>query len=106
MDQERGRYIVFEIITELEEISKSDLLNSITRSLFSLHGELGASKTGIWLIEFDERKKKGIIRCSHKGLIELRTSLAVISQINKNPVIFHVLGISGTIKKAKEKFLI
>jgi len=101
--EERNRYIVFKIYSN-SDVSKEDLAKDIWRTLLAMYGEYGASKTNFWLIEYDKNTKKGIIRCTHTTVNMMRTVLAFTTKIAETPVIIKTLGISGTIKAAKEKF--
>jgi len=101
--EDRNRYIVFKIYSD-NYISKEDLTRDIWRTLLAMYGEYGASKTNFWLIEYDENTKKGIIRCTHTTINMIRAVLTFITKIAETPVIVRTLGVSGTIKTAKEKF--
>ena len=70
-----------------------------------LHGEVGTSEENLWLIEFDQEKQCGILRCSHKAQQKVIAALTIITKINEQDVVFNVRGVSGTIKKAKAKYL-
>jgi ribonuclease P/MRP protein subunit POP5 len=48
---------------------------------------------------------KGIIQCSHAKVKETRASMAALTRINGKRATLHVLGTSGTVKRATEKFL-
>jgi ribonuclease P/MRP protein subunit POP5 len=101
----RRRYIVFEVISE-REIDKKALLKEIWDSIYSLYGALGASESKLWLIEYDKTKDtdidkgKGILRCAHDKVEEVRAALACIHSVNEARVGIRVIGISGTIKGA------
>jgi len=101
--EERNRYLVFKIYSN-SNISKEDLTKDIWRTLLTIYGEYGASKTNFWLIEYNENTRKGIIRCTHTTVNMMRTVLAFMTKIAETPVIIKTLGISGTIKAAREKF--
>jgi len=101
--EERNRYIVFKLYSN-NDISRENLVKDIWRNLLTIYGEYGASKTNFWLIEYDEKTKKGIVRCTHTTVNMLRTVLALTTKIAETPVMVKILGISGTIKTAKEKF--
>ena len=108
MKAEKHRYIAFEIISEINEITEEQLLNTIWYQLYTLYGEHGTSKMGLWLMEYDPESKKGILRCSLKELDKLRSVLATITSFEKKKepeVIVYILGISGTIKSIKKRFL-
>lgn len=104
--RDKRRYIAFAIISE-NKINFNDLSNTIWHCILNYLGELGASKTGAWLIKdsFDEKKQIGLIKCSHDSVEEIRASLALIDRIGDSKVVINVLGISGTIKGARKKFL-
>jgi ribonuclease P/MRP protein subunit POP5 len=101
----RRRYIAYQVISESKFIFQ-DLSNSIWHSLLNLLGELGASKSDIWVARdiYDEIKQIGIIRCSHDNVEQVRTALSLIERIGDVRIVVKVLGISGSIKATKMKF--
>lgn len=100
--EEKSRYIAFEIIIEDETpLEMSFVFNSISRSILSLYGEIEASRSGIWLIEYDSETCHGILRCAHKSLEKVQTAMAVISRIDNRPTILHLLKTSGTIRSLR-----
>ena len=70
-----------------------------------MYGEVGASKTHFWLQLFDYKSSKGLIECRNDAVNILRSTMASIILIENNPIVFNILGISGTIKTAKRKYL-
>ena len=102
--KENWRYIVFELLSKTA-IKEQDVVRAITGSILKMFGEFGASKTNVWLIEYDSKTKKGIVRCSHKAVETVVASVTLITKIVESEAAFVVKGVSGTIKKAKEKFL-
>jgi len=101
--RERNRYLTLELLSD-SNFGREELIKAIQNSCLNFLGELGTSKTSLWLLDWDERKRKGILKVNHKSVDEVRASLALIKEINKKPCILHVLGVSGTVKKAREKF--
>ena len=102
--RERNRYMVFEIISENGSFSKRDVSKVIQNTSLQFLGELGVSKMSLWLIEWNDETKKGILKVNHKSVNEMRASIALIKEINGKKATFHVLGVSGTIKRAREKY--
>lgn len=100
---QRRRYIAFELLSE-GEITKSMLIHSIMNEIVRIYGEYGASKAQFWLSYYEEDSKRGIIQCTHRTVDLVRVPLAAITEIERTPVLVHVLGISGTIKTAKGKY--
>jgi RNase P/RNase MRP subunit POP5 len=101
--RETNRYLVFEVISE-GGFSKTDISKTVWRSALQFLGELGASKLSLRLIEWDEKNQKGILKVNSKGVQEARASLTLIKEIEKNKTIFHVLTVSGILKKARKNF--
>jgi len=113
--RERKRYLVFEIIApqneeEKEEsccgncgsyvVNERDLLRAIWEALYSLFGDVGVAACNIWLIDFDEKKGVGILRCSHRKVEEVRAALACI-KIGGRPLCIRVVRTTGTVKAAR-----
>jgi RNase P/RNase MRP subunit POP5 len=101
--KERQRYLLIKIITD-GDIGEQQLIRAIWRNISSLYGEYGTSRTGLWLIEY-ERNKYGILRTNTEALTMVRTSLAVIRQIEGNNCLLVIEGVSGTIQALKKKHL-
>ncbi len=104
--REKDRYIVFEVISD-GDFTLEDLIKATRISFLSLFGELGLSECGIRFLRnlYDEKNKRGVIRCVHNKIEEVRTALAFIRKVNEVNVIVRVLGITGTVKSARKKFL-
>ena len=60
---------------------------------------------GIWIIpeKYNPEKQKGLIRVSHRGMDGLKASLALVNQIEQQPVIVRSVGASGILAKAEKK---
>ena len=100
-NKERQRYLLFQLISE-GNIEKAELIRSVWRQLHQLYGEVGTSQTGLWLIEY-EKNRYGIIRTNIKSLQMIRTTLAVIQNIEGVKCMFVIHGVSGTIKSLRRK---
>jgi ribonuclease P/MRP protein subunit POP5 len=100
--EEKSRYIAFETIIEDETpVDVTSVFNSISRSILSLYGEVEASQSGIWLIEYDPETRLGILRCTHRCLERVQTAMAVVSSIDSRPTIIRLLKTSGTIRSLR-----
>ncbi|MCX9084859.1 MAG: ribonuclease P [Candidatus Methanoperedens sp.] len=100
--REKKRYLAFEIMSE-KTISRQELVREILNSIISIYGDSGASQINPSLMSFDG--KYGILRCEREKRVETRAGLACIHNIHGIDVSIIVLGISGTIKGATEKFI-
>lgn len=58
-------------------------------------------RTLLKLILYDKDMKRGLLRCAHKQVGELK---GVISDIEKCGIRLKILGVSGTIRGATKKF--
>ncbi len=100
--RKRKRYIAFEIIA-VKRIESKDLIFTIKDSLLSLFGDYYSSDAEIWLEYFDGRR--GILRCNHTALSKVKIALTLVGKIKDCKIIPLILGVSGTIKKCKKKYL-
>ncbi|NOQ55185.1 MAG: hypothetical protein GQ477_00080 [Nanohaloarchaea archaeon] len=102
----RERYIVFKIISD-KNYSLEDTVKTIWSSILQLFGEVGSSEFHIWIPAnlYNENTNTGIIRCSHDYVQQVRAAIALIRNIDHEPLIFKTLGVTGTMRSAKDKFL-
>ena len=102
--REKKRYVVFEVISE-GDIDVDVLAEEIYRHGIELLGELGLSKLSMWVMKNMFNGKKGIVRVRPGGVEETRLVLASIRQIDETPAIVSVVGVTGTIRAAKIRYL-
>lgn len=100
--REKKRYIAFKIISQ-NLINRRDLTEELLDSIYSLFGDKGASEINPSLMSYDE--VSGILRCQKDRTSDTRAALACISWVRGGFVSIKVLGISGTVKGAMEKFI-
>ncbi|MFW9986820.1 MAG: Rpp14/Pop5 family protein [Candidatus Odinarchaeota archaeon] len=96
----RKRYLAVQLYSKGELPTESNFRNTIWQQLQELYGELGVSRIGFWLIAYHLDSQTAILRCQHDQVRPLRAALATIQSSNSTPLIFQVVGISGTIRKA------
>ena len=106
--KEKKRYLVFEVISKG---SISDF-NSVTKAIWhkslSMLGQIQAAEAGIWMFPdcWDNSTNKGMIRVGHKYVDQIKASLAMINHVEDNEAIVRTIGVSGTMAKAKSKFMV
>ncbi|VVB94455.1 Ribonuclease P protein component 2 [uncultured archaeon] len=100
--RDKKRYLAIEVTSE-QTINRQQLLNEILDSVASLFGDKGISEINPKLMSYDGRF--GIIRCAREKTQETRAALACINNVRRIRVSILILGISGTIKGATEKFI-
>jgi ribonuclease P/MRP protein subunit POP5 len=96
----RRRYLAIRLHTKGKLPSESYFRNTVWQHLQELYGELGVSRIGFWLIAYHQESHAAILRCQHDQVQPLRAALATITSYNSTPLLLHVVGISGTIRKA------
>jgi len=99
------RYIVFEVISE-QPIVYGELVNAIWDSMFNFLGELGTSEAQVWFIHniYDEKNQRCLIKCKHDTVEKIRIMLALIQVVGEIKCCIKILGVTGTIKSAKNKY--
>ena len=102
MKRTKRRYLALKIETEGVPDDR-ELMDAIWASVTKLYGEVGASLSGLVLIDYDVEIKMGVIRCSLISLPSIRASLAAITRVGGRVSAVHVLGVSGTIKALSTK---
>jgi ribonuclease P/MRP protein subunit POP5 len=100
--REKERYISFQVISE-EPIVYEDLEQAVWNVMIDFFGELGVSKTSVWIIKnlYDPEKQVGVIRCNNKSVPQVVAGLGLISRLGDVRVTFKILKISGTIRGLK-----
>lgn len=99
----RNRYIAFKIISE-STFSAERIVDCIWRMLLNLFGEVGASRTNFWLIEYNPEEGEGVLRCTHTSVDMMKAALATVTELNGSPLIINALGVSGTIRGVRRFF--
>ncbi len=102
--REKHRYIAFQLISE-RSFRKEEVRKAVWEASLSALGVLGSARAKPWFIKFDEKSQTGIVRVDRKHVEELRFALTLMTEINGSRAIFRTLGVSGTIKRLKKKFL-
>lgn len=67
-------------------------------------GELGYGKAGVMITEI-WHDNQGVIRTNNKSVDHVKTALAMIDNISGQKVMVKTIGVSGMLKKAKNKFI-
>lgn len=97
----RHRYLGFKILSSTP-IGKREVDEGIRRSIAELFGAYGLSRIEPKVIEYDEERSMGILRCNRPHLPMLRASLASITSIGRDPAALFVLRVSGTLKSLRK----
>ena len=98
--RDKKRYIEFRAIHD-SPISEEDMRRALWGGLLELIGELGAARSLAWLMEWDEERNIGVIRCAIPSVDEVIISLKMVRELNNAPVCFVAEGVSGTMKSLR-----
>ncbi len=83
--------------------SEQEISDALYQAVQELFGDFGVSSIRPRLIEYDEEKREGIVRCNRSHTREMRAILALITEISDSDAAVRVTGASGTIKSLKSK---
>ena len=78
--------------------SEHEFIDAVWAAITRLYGEVGASLTSLYLINFDVERHAAVIRVSLATLSLVRASLATITSIADKETTVHVFCVSGTLK--------
>jgi ribonuclease P/MRP protein subunit POP5 len=100
------RYIAFEIISE-QPVQYNEFLSAVWSSTFNFLGDLGSADAKIWFVHnlYDEKGQRGLIKCTHDSVERIRGVLSLVRMSGETKTIVKILGVTGTIKSAKTKYL-
>ncbi len=101
--KENKRYLIYEIISSKK--IKIDLSKAVIQEINKTFGLFDSADAGIQNVEYDINKQKGVIRVATKYLDKLRTSLALVQELNDEDVTLNTVGVSGILKKARNKYI-
>ena len=97
MKRVKRRYIALQL--ECETLpGERELIDAIWASVTKLFGEVGASMTGLTLINFDIERKVAVIRFLLAAQSQIKASLAAVTFVAGKETSLHVLAVSGTLK--------
>lgn len=77
----KKRYISFTIKSQ-ENLSQNDVKSGLYINALRFFGELGFSEIAFKLMVYDEKEKRGIIRCWRNAKEKVRGFLALINELN------------------------
>ncbi len=93
----KRRYLALQL--ECEGVpSEREFMDAVWAAIAKLYGEVGASLTGLALIDFDVERKVVVVRTSLASLPSVRASLATVTYVAGTQASVHVLAVSGTLK--------
>ena len=105
------RYISFEAVSEVP-LCKEDVISLVWDASLNFHGECKTSKFDLWVMKIwsipsddDKNIIKGILQCNRDEVNSVRAAILLVNKFKGRRVVFHTIGISGTIKAGIKKFI-
>ena len=97
MKRVKQRYLALQL--ECESLpTEREFVDAVWAAVTRLYGEVGASQTGLSLIEINVERGVAVIRVSLAALNMVRASLAAITSIAGKEASVEVTSVSGTLK--------
>ena len=103
MKRDRRRYLSFQLHSEDSALDDKQVSMAIWKNLLSLYGEVSASDSKLYLVEFDGTLGTGILQCTSNSLNKVITAAVLIGSIGNSKVSFEPKKTSGTIKGLKRR---
>lgn len=97
MKRIKRRYLALRLESEGLPTER-EFMDAVWASVTKLYGEVGASTTGLSLINFDGERRIFVVRASLASLPMVRASLAAVTAVAGKNASMHVLAVSGTLK--------
>ncbi len=100
----RKRYIAFRAESD-RRLTRREVGSAIAASALSLFGETGLSEMNLRLLEFREDEQRGFVVCAHTQVLRAVAAMSAVSEIAGERVHLRPLGVSGTVRALRRKFL-
>ena len=100
--RERNRYLILEAISD-KAPDRKQVSDAVWGALLRLYGEVGAAKTSLWMMDWRDESLRGILKCTHKSVEQVRASAAAVKELAGRKAIVSVKYVSGTLKGARER---
>ena len=97
MKRVKRRYLALQLECDVLP-TEAEFIDAVWLAVTKLYGEVGASTSGLSIIDFDLDHKIAVIRVFLAALGMVRSSLATITVLSGRTASVHVLGVSGTLK--------
>jgi ribonuclease P/MRP protein subunit POP5 len=97
MKRVKRRYLALRLECDVLPTGR-EFVDAVWLAVTKLYGEVGASTSGLSIINFDPEDKIAVIRVSLAALSMVRPSLATVTVLAGRTASVHVLSVSGTLK--------
>jgi len=99
--RKRGRrYVVFEVLGT-EPVGFEELKGAIEGTVRRVYGELGSAMFGVKLIEYDEVRRRGVLRVRRDFKLYALAVLGLVRSSNGRRLLLIPLSTTGSLKRAR-----
>jgi RNase P/RNase MRP subunit POP5 len=102
--KERKRYAVIEVKADAP-VSQDDIIDTINKVCLDFMGILGLGKAGVLILRNQISGDKVVIKVNNRYVDHLKSALMLVTKIGGARARLTVTGVSGILKKAREKFI-
>ena len=99
----KKRYIGFKLVSDRVH-SRREVLTLVINELHAMRGD-HEKMMRVRLIDYDLERGVGMLLCDHKSVEKVRDAFNNIQSKNRGTTTIQMVGVSGTIKALKRKFL-
>lgn len=102
----KQRYVVFELLSA-DDHDLGSVVDAFWETMLDLIGEQGVAEADPWILKdlFDEEEQRGAIRVHKDSVAPVRAALALVTRVDGVDATVHVVGVTGTMDSAEEKYL-
>ena len=109
--REKRHYLAIEVLSK-EKLQVLDVRAALDNSVGGFLGSREAAKAGLQILELDHAENRyslsvmhGILSVNRKSVLKVRAALALLKDVAGKRALCRVKGVSGTLKRLREKFL-
>ncbi|MEE9594879.1 MAG: Rpp14/Pop5 family protein [Candidatus Hydrothermarchaeales archaeon] len=100
----RKRYVAFAVECD-EKLRRDEVVKLIWRSATGFFGEKAMARINLRVLDFKEDSQEGFLACHHKAVGDVKVALALVYNTDGRNVSILPLGVSGTLRALKRKFM-
>ncbi|MCP3685882.1 MAG: hypothetical protein GY861_24810 [bacterium] len=103
--REKKRYLVFEVISK-SKLSRESAIKAIKQGMVGFLGEKDTAKANIAILnEWNSKTQRGLMKVNRNYVDQIKGALCLVKKAGRKEIIVKSVGVSGMIKKAKNKYL-
>lgn len=103
--REKKRYIIFEVLCDRDR-ELGQVVDAVWDAMLDFLGQEGVAWATPWILGdlFDEKRQRGGVKVNKDEVEEVRAALALVQEIGGEEAALQVLGVTGTMDSAREKY--